>query len=533
MSDFDKLYQQIGSLAKAVDDNEKLTTPLLAVKLSRYAEAYPQDQTLGAMSRVIGKMASNNTLFIRKGDLKALYHKLYSRGTKFAELFSDELGEQAPKAKPASRQHDESFDVKPYAGDQVLANALESVFDKHAPLKMYSQPTAEKAIKSVGATLDVWNLRPSKLTVSDGNDKFIVVKADYETPKGITGFFVPVQVAKAGVLEPEVFMGNTGPQPLNYTAIKDYLTQNAGAKPKVFATDILNAITAAATETREVSAAELAVARLNASRSPNSAFFQNQVVGQKIAEAAKKDVELPKSDEFFSFEEKFTSPQGLASWRFGPEKVGTARNHIIRELVSMGFVNHQAVVSGNDENTIFYGVSLNNGQAAFTVPVKIADGKVLKPTVMLCQGALATFDKEGVNQLVSGSRTDTKVAAVASSMASLKPSEVLGNLRQALADENYVKAEDALNVLANSGDTKAYAIAFQAYMDGLSGHKVAETNCSRQIKNGTSEYPICSHTGLPINKVYQDKEGHCRPLYRKGMDETYEGASFMNAKVFG
>ena len=533
MSDFDKLYQQVVSLAKAVDDNEKLATPLLAVKLSRCAQAYPQDQTLGAMSRIVSKMASNNTFFIRKGDLRDLYNKSYSRGTKFAELFSDELGIEAPKAKPPTHQHDESMDVKPYVGDQVLANALESVFDKHAPVKMYAQSVAEKAIKSVGATLDVWNLRPSKLTISDGNDKFIVVKADYETPKGITGFFVPVQVAKADVLEPEVFMGNTGPQPLNHTAIKDYLTQNAGAKPKVFAADILNAITTASTETREVSAAELAVASLNISRQQNSAFFQGQVVGQKVSEAAKKDVEIPKSDEFFSFEEKFTSPQGLASWRFGADKVGAARNHITRELVSMGFVNHQAVVSGNDENTIYYGVSLNNGQTAFTVPVKVAEGKTLKPTVMLCQGALATFDKSGINQLVSGNQSDSKVAAVASNMASLKPSEMLGNLRQALADDNYAKAEDALNVLANSGDTKAYAIAFQAYMDGLSGRKTAETKCARQIKNGTSEYPVCSHTGLPVNKVYQDKDGHCRPLYRKGMDETYEGASFMNAKVFG
>lgn len=53
------------------------------------------------------------------------------------------------------------------------------------------------------------------------------------------------------------------------------------------------------------------------------------------------------------------------------------------------------------------------------------------------------------------------------------------------------------------------------------------------IKNSTSEHPICSHTGLPVHKVFQDKDGNCQPMYRKGMDETYEGASFMNAKIFG
>jgi hypothetical protein len=53
------------------------------------------------------------------------------------------------------------------------------------------------------------------------------------------------------------------------------------------------------------------------------------------------------------------------------------------------------------------------------------------------------------------------------------------------------------------------------------------------VKSSSSEHPVCGHTGLPIHKVYQDDGGNCRPLYRRGMDETYEGASFMNAKIFG
>src|SRR5574338_833881 len=146
----DKIHQLVGTLAKAVDDNQKIATPILAAKLARYVEAYPQDKTIGAMSRVIDKMASNNTNFIRKAELKALYGKLYQHGTKFAELFTDELGEAA-EPEITTYQRDEA--VKPIdyrAGDQVLANALESVFDKHAPLKMYSQPIAEKAMRSVG-----------------------------------------------------------------------------------------------------------------------------------------------------------------------------------------------------------------------------------------------------------------------------------------------------------------------------------------------------------------------------------------------
>jgi uncharacterized protein involved in tolerance to divalent cations len=63
---FDKIHQLVGSLAKAVEDNQKIATPVLAAKLAKCVEAYPEDQTIGAMSRVIGKMADNNNIFIRK-----------------------------------------------------------------------------------------------------------------------------------------------------------------------------------------------------------------------------------------------------------------------------------------------------------------------------------------------------------------------------------------------------------------------------------------------------------------------------------
>lgn len=530
----DKLQQLVGSLAQAMNANEKLAAPIVAAKLAKCAAAYPQDKTLGMVSRVVHEMATKN-VFIRKAELKSLYHQYHTVGTKFAELFQEELGEAPAEPSITVSQRDESLKGNAYeVGDQVLANALESVFDKHAPLKMYSQPIANKALKSVGSTLDAWNLRPNQLTVSDGNDKFIVVKADYDTPKGVTSFYVPVEVAKSDVVEPEVFMGNSGPEDLNHATIKAYLTQQAGTKTKIGATDILSALTAATVNKREVSAAELAVTRLNATRQGKSEFFADQVVGLKVEAAAKADVALPKSDEFFSFEKEFTSPKGLASWRFGAELVSAGRNHITRELQSFGFATPQVVVTSNDETTIFYGVSLDTGKVAFTVPVKVtADKKLTKPSVLLCNGSLATFDKAGINQLVSENKFDVKVAAVASTMSTLKPSEVINNLRDAMNDGNHAKAEDALNVLANCGDQRAYDTGFQIYMEGLSGVKTATTTCSKMIKSAVSEYPVCSHTGLPINKVYQDKDGNCRPLFRKGMDETYEGASFINAKIFG
>ena len=329
----DKIHQLVGNLAKAVEADQRLATPLLAVKLAKCASAYPQDKTLGSMSRIIGDMVGHNTTFIRRADFKSLYHKMYTHNTKFAELFQEELGETAADLPTHSSngtifQRDDGVKANPYhVGDQILANALESAFDSQLPLKMYSQPLAEKAMRSVGTTLNVWNLRPTRLVISDGNDKFIVIKADYETPKGLTSFYVPVEVVKNEVVNPEVFMGNTGPEDLNHTTIKAYLTQQAGTTTKVGAKDILSALTSAASSKREVRAAELALTRLNATRKGKSEFAGSPDLwlGLQVEAAPKKDVVVPKEDIFSSFEQQMSTPKGQADFHFGAHKVTVSK----------------------------------------------------------------------------------------------------------------------------------------------------------------------------------------------------------------
>lgn len=533
----DKIQQLVGSLVKSLDDNEKMATPILSAKLAKCLEAYPHDKTLGSMSIVLEKMASNNKLFICKAELKELYSKHYSNNTKFAELFQDELGAKDIVTEPVPEQYkrDDSLSLDPYeSANPVLANALSSLFDKGSQLKMYSKKLADKAIHSVGSTLDAWSLKPTRLFVDQGNEKFLILKAEYETPKGVTSIYVPVETVNDQIIESEVFMGNKGPQELNNTEIKAYIKANAGIKLKVGASGILNVLTKAATEGREVSDAEMAVTRLNESRQQRSEFFEGQIVGQKISEASVKDVQLPKYDDFASFESKFTSPQGIASFTFGDDKIKTAKEYIVREVISMGYKNPQITVTGSDESSIHYGVSLDGGKVAFTVPVKISNGTISQPNLLLCNGSVSTFNKSGINSLYVNNQTDFKIAAAASPQFGLKPSDLINNIRDAVIEGNNAKAEDALNILASSGDEKAYATGFQVFLNGIGGVKKAEVSCSMLVKNSkVSEHAICGHTGLPVHKVYQDKEGNCRPLYRRGMDETYEGASFMNSKIFG
>lgn len=260
----DKITTLIDSVAKALSDQEKIAIPLLNVKLHKVVEAHPYDQTVRAVANIISKMEDNNKMLISKGELKSLYQKTYTNHTKFAEYFKEEIGEVENRITPklASKHENPIVDTYKMVSDPILSNALESAFDKKIPLKLFAREMAEKAKSAVNNNLEVWNLKASKLEADSGNEHFIVVKADYDTPKGLTSILVPVEIQNGKVIDPNVFMGNEGPQDLNYISIKSYVTTHAGDKLKVRASDVVDALTLTVIKTANVSSVELALTRL-------------------------------------------------------------------------------------------------------------------------------------------------------------------------------------------------------------------------------------------------------------------------------
>jgi len=531
----ENIQKLVKLISNTIDGNEKIATPILVSKLAKYVEKYPSDQTIGGIYTILSKMEQNNKLFIKRSELNDLYKRLYSRNTKFADLFSEEMGYIEKTASPKLYNRDDTQEPLKYESeDKVLSNALSGIFEKNAILKQYSQPLADEAKKMVGLALDAWNLNPNSIEVEAGNERFLVIKANYETPKGLTSFYVPIEITNNKVSEAEMFMGNSGPQELNNVNIKKYLTSKAGDKLKVTGSGILEVLVKSANNNREISSAELALIRLNSSRKNQSEFFEGNIVGQKVAEASKKEVNLPKYEDVFSFEKQFTTPTGIANFKFG-NKVSLARDNIVRDLNSFGYKNPQINVNKVTDDTIYYSVSLDGGKLGFTVPIKVGNS-INKANILICNGSIEEFSKEGINNLYINNKNDYKAAAVASPLFGLKNEDLLNNIRLAVAEGNNSKAEDALNIIANSGDEMAYGIGLKLLSRGLAEGKPEpkeDCKCTMVVKSNTSQYPICGHTGLPINKVYQDKHGNCRPLYRRGEDETYEGATFMNAKIFG
>ena len=535
----DKLNKLASSLAQEIDGKESFFTSVIANKLTKAAEIYPHDSTIISMASVINKYSDKN-LFITRKDLRDLYNKFYTRNTKFAEVCQEELGDHVKLMTPKiAAQEDQTVVATEHLGDQVLVNALQSVFDSSVPLRMYAKDLGEKAKKVVAETLDTCNLNANKIEIANGNEKFIVVKASYETPKGSTSFYVPVEISANKICSPNVFVGNAGIYDLNYANVKTYLTSQAGSKLSLSADVILETITKSASENREISDVELAVARLNSNRKEKQEYFANQVLSQQV-EAEVKEIQLPKYSEFSHLEEKFTSPYGIACFNFGEEKVKTARDLVARNLSSFGYKNSQVTVSDSNKNTVFCAVALDNGKVGFTVPVKIENNRVNSPEIMLCKGSINPFAAKSIKNLYANNISDYKASAVASPNYGLKSDELVNLVREAMTENNLPKAEDALNVLAESGDSKAYAIGFKVYASSLKGEQDANDITKHPYYNENDFYttsastlPISKQTGLPINKIYIDENGNHRPLYRRGMSENYQGGFFMNYKIFG
>ncbi|TXG77350.1 hypothetical protein E6Q11_02925 [Candidatus Dojkabacteria bacterium] len=247
-------------------------------------------------------------------------------------------------------------------------------------------------------------------------------------------------------------------------------------------------------------------------------------------------LEAPRTEETEEFAKRLASSVGVAEFKFGRPVVDKARNLLRLAMGEFGYPHAKVAVSDADDTTIYFAVSVDN-RAAFKVPMKVSGKKettrFYSPELVISAGAIYPFSKSGVSQILSSNDVDQHMMAVASPAYGMKPSELVEQVRIAMAEGDMARADDAMIVLQQS-NSPALKEALAVYQAGLSGQvKTAsqQTCCSKQRKVAHSKYMICGHTNLPVHKVYQDKNGDCQPLYRKNISEA-EGGSFMHSKVY-
>ena len=539
-----ELFKLAASVAKFIEANEKISLPLFTTKLAQAQVQFPEDHTIGMISTVVARMANNSDkLFISRAEVKDLYEKFYSRNTKFANVFAEELGKVESLPEPTRKPVQEiSGDVMQEAFDSVvdpvLASSLNQAFGASVKVTEYTTTAAKRAAAACDAKFKSFGLSV-KSEVLCGKKGILVCAVAFETPKGTTSLLVPVETVDDTAFQPSVFVGNSGSEDLSKSNVIAYVTSKAGEKLTVRAEQVLDASIVAKGLNQEISDVDLALTKLNATKESSADYLAPQILGAEV-ESVNPNlvVNLPKVEdpEIEAIARTFDSELGFASFKFGSKLVEQGSNLVAKHLKQCGVENYNIAVFSANDDSITYSVAVNGGSVAFKVPVKVESNRALPPTVIICNGSIKSFEKSALASLLAEEGFDRVAALSASPLYGVKPSELVAVVKTAMAEGNYIKAEDALNVLSDSDDEKAYSIALAAFTTGLKNREMnAEetvTKCAMVVKSQNSQHEICGHTGLPVHKVYQDKNGHCQPLYRKAMSESYEGATFMNSKVY-
>lgn len=530
--ELNKISNVVMKAAKAVYDNEKFPVGVLAVRAKKLALAYPTDPTVVGCSNFLNKRAGSEAVWITRAELKNVYSRLYSNNNKFASEFKGELGlvEHDPRTLMQRDPHEgENLVASAYKqlSDSLLSEQLESALDKKTAFKLYSSDTAKEAQKTCARELNSFGAFPKKLAVVAGQSDIIICQATYETPKGQSSILIPVEIKEGVALMPSMFLSVGGFVNLNKSTLQEHLITTAGRSFQVDVQKLLKKISEAKNgKPKTMSDVEQVVMKVASTRQTPVAQTPDAVIMQEV-DAASPNVETPTleaPEEVKSMAAMLTSNAGAAEFTFGKKAVKLGRGLIDNELRAAGYSNAQIAVADNTESSISYAVAVD-GKFGFTVPVKIKEGKMFLPKVVVASGRVFDMSADGLSTLLSEGETDPQAVAMTSPVYGVKPSELVDTVREAMVSENFPAAEDALHVLKNSGDEVAYKAALNLYVKGLKGtpEEVKHT-CSAPVKLASSKYLICSHTGLPVHQVFTDKHGHCQRAYRKDMSQSSEGS---------
>lgn len=533
------VVKAIEQAAKTLQAEEKFPVPVLAVRAAQAAQTYPHDAPLVTASNVLRKMAETK-LFISRKELNSLYDQLYSPNTKLAQVFEVELARPALASATMIRR--DSFEDVPLDFDYknvanpLLSNALEAMFDGSKEERLYSSASAVSAEKSCLHELTAHGVAPKKVGVFAGRDDMIVCQATYETPKGQAHVLVPVELSEGKALLPAMFLSQAGFVGIDSKALSNHIASTAGHSFKVDGEKLLDILLAAKNGVNDVDEVTMAVLAIKA-KEEMPAFTENGILYQKVEAEDKgvQDVVLPKNAEEESFAKRLESGLGLANYAFGSSVVDAGKNMLLRKMASFGMKNVQISVADVDNDTIHYAININRS-AGVKVPVKVVAGRIEQPTIAFAAGDVDSFTAEGIARLMSGDVVDSRMLAVASPMYGMKAGELMQIVRNAIADGNLHKAEDAIDVLGEvdvGAQKKAMELLLESFNpDTLKKVASEQRGCSRIVKNSSSQHSLCGHLNLPLHKVYQDKHGDCQPLHRKQMEDAGEGAIFMTNKVF-
>lgn len=519
------LFSALDKVTTKLKQDEMFSLPVLAARAEKYAYLNPNDTALKMTANTLKKMASSK-LSITRAELNKVYESFYHNGSLVKEIFASELARPELKSAKVTKQYAEDVEYSPSKhADQFLLNALNGAFEgKDTPFTTESASRAENACKIALASVGVV---PNDISTFAGRDEFILCNASFDTSRGRSNILIPVEIVEGKATLPSVMISSAGFADLTKGNISEHVRELAGKSLTINSGEIFDVLKVARHGMPElVDDVDLAIAKSRAGKlsTAGSVFFNlDDEAPEKIAF---KGAEL--SDEDMKFANALNNPRGQADFMFGKDNVNAGVSMIQRKLAQLGCRSVQIAVSSVSDDCIGYKVAV--GSRAFSIPLKVENKRIFPPEVIISNGGVSTFNAHGLAKVIS---EDYESAASFSPSYALSSNELLDQVRKGIGANNRALVDDALDVLADT-DPENHKVAVAMVIKATGNEKTASCGCSRVVKVSNSSAPMCGHLMLPLNKVFQDSKGYCRPLYRQGMSEDgQDNAMLVAAKLLG
>lgn len=463
--DLNKITTLITQAAKTIEANEKVALPIIAAKARREAQANPTDVPLINASQVLTKMASDRT-FITKDELRGILERFNASHSKLSKVFSEELGKQAEtKPKLFTREANEGISLdRDYQkfSDPVLANALAGAFDSEPTEKLYSQTDAQKAQRATYAQLLGIGVRPKEISTFAGRKDIIICQATHETPRGQAHVLIPVELKEGKAILPTMFFSTSGFEDLEKSAYVSQIKMTAGKSFRVDGAKLLDILEMVKKGSGSI-VNEVEMAAIKIASEKGTPALDSQSILYAQLDDVQKDVELPKaaSTSESKFAETLGKPDGIARFVHGDRVVEAGREMLIRKFAEIGYKNIQVRVADVEKDRIYYAVAIGTG-TGLKVPVGINGTMVQPPKIVFANDMVTAFSKEAIAGIISeGAGGNRRALAAASPVYDMKPSELLDVAKQSINEGNFIRAEDAINVLGEiDPHTQRIAIAY-------------------------------------------------------------------------
>jgi len=516
-----KIEQSILSLGKQLKDSELISTSFMLSKLKKYASENPQDKTIGSLKIVFANLENNKKGFITRKELKDLYSKHYTFKTSFASLFENELGEKEIEPEIKTAQNIKPLDFNKYAADESLVKLMGGLIKENTG--WVSADLVKKAERKIASDLNFLDYAPKSVKVLESNKDILLAVASFETPKGLTEVYVPM----TSNLEASVFIGNNAVDSLNKESLAKYIVSNSGQRLKTASKQVFDQINAYFKP--KESKTELAITSLKVSKAKESLNLTNPILAYKIAENKETIVEIPKSNEFSSLEEKFASPVGIALENFGEKGLQKAASVLESTLNQVNSPPLKIKVAGSTSNTINFDVQSKSGKT-YSVGVKMAGSNPLSPEFAIVNGYVRKINASFESSLNEES-LDKKSFANISNLSLMSGEQLISFAKNLLENKELSKLEIVLEAIKEK-DLDLYKNAYKLILtDGLTKQASTIHKCAKLITSPNSIHKVCSHTGLPENKIYVDQNGNCRQIHSK--DIVAETGFFSTARILG